>query len=448
MLVQLALIVVLIAGNFFFVAAEFSITRIRPTEVAELEADGVGGARSLRHAVEHIDAYLSACQFGITLCSIGLGLAGEPAVAELLGPVLEPLGGFAGVGSAAISFAVAYALVSVLHVVVGELAPKSLAIARTRPTGLAFAPPMRLFYLATKPIVDLLNWLGNLVLRPFGIPPASEAGHAPHSEDELRQLVRQSRQEGMIDPAEHEFTDNVFTFGDRRAREAMVPGPEVELLTVDQSVAEAIDQVNGANRSHTRFPLCEADGGLDTALGVVHSKDLLGASGRGGEASLRDLARPLCRVPDGVLLDELLESLRRDRQHLAMVVDEHGAAVGIITLEDVLEEIVGEIEDEFDPEPEQPTLHPDGHDVPADGERRDERHPRRVSRGPGSDLCGVWRVLGLPTRRGTAPDFPAGASQAHQQQPMCSRASSCRASRASRCRLSGGGAEPQPGSIG
>ena len=260
MLVQLALIVVLIAGNFFFVAAEFSITRIRPTEVAELEADGVGGARSLRHAIDHIDAYLSACQFGITLCSIGLGLAGEPAVAELLGPVLEPLGGFAGVGSAAISFAIAYALVSVLHVVVGELAPKSLAIARTRPTGLAFAPPMRLFYLATKPIVDLLNWLGNLVLRPFGIPPASEAGHAPHSEDELRQLVRHSRQEGMIDPAEQEFTENVFTFGDKRAREAMVPGPEVELLTIDQSVAEAIDQVNGANRGHTRFPLCEAEG--------------------------------------------------------------------------------------------------------------------------------------------------------------------------------------------
>jgi CBS domain containing-hemolysin-like protein len=154
----------------------------------------------------------------------------------------------------------------------------------------------------------------------------------------------------MIAPAEHEFTDNVFTFGDRRAREAMVPGPDVELLTVDQSVAEAIDQVNGANRSHTRFPLCEADGGLDTALGVLHAKDLLRASGRDGEGSLRDLARPLHRVPDGVLLDELLESLRRDHQHLALVVDEHDAAVGIITLEDVLEEIVGEIEDEFDSE--------------------------------------------------------------------------------------------------
>jgi CBS domain containing-hemolysin-like protein len=160
----------------------------------------------------------------------------------------------------------------------------------------------------------------------------------------------------------------VFTFGDRRAREAMVPGPEVELLTVDQSLAEAIDQVNEGRSSHTRFPLCEADGGLDTALGIVHAKDLLGACGRDGQASLRDLARPLRRVPDGVLLDELLESLRRDRQHLALVVDEHDKAVGIITLEDVLEEIVGEIEDEFDPEPDQPTRHPDGHRAPGDGE--------------------------------------------------------------------------------
>jgi CBS domain containing-hemolysin-like protein len=159
----------------------------------------------------------------------------------------------------------------------------------------------------------------------------------------------------------------VFAFGDRRAREAMVPGPQVELLTVDQSLAEAIDQVNGANRSHTRFPLCEAGGGLDTALGVVHAKDLLRASGQDGEASLRDLARPLHRVRDGVLLDELLESLRHDRQHLALVVDEHDTAVGIITLEDVLEEIVGEIEDEFDSEADE-EVRVGERRVPADGE--------------------------------------------------------------------------------
>jgi CBS domain containing-hemolysin-like protein len=346
MIVQLLLAVLLIAGNFFFVAAEFAVTRTRPTEVAELESQGVRGAAALRHAVDHIDAYLSACQLGITLCSIGLGLAGEPAFAHLLGPVLEPLGRWAGIGAAAVSFAVAYTLLSTLHVVVGELAPKSLAIARTRPTGLALAPPMRLFYVATKPAVDLLNWLGNLVLRPFGIPPAREAGHAPHTEAELRRLVRESRHEGLIDPEEHELADNVFTFGDRRAREAMVPRPRVELLTTDQTVAEAAARV--AEASHTRLPLCEPDGGLDAAVGLVHAKDLLRAAHNDGDGDLRELARPLRRVPDAIMLDELLEDLRRHRQHMAVVVDEHGTAVGVITLEDVLEEIVGDIEDEFD----------------------------------------------------------------------------------------------------
>jgi CBS domain containing-hemolysin-like protein len=358
MIVNVVLAVLLIAGNFFFVAAEFAITRARPTEVAELESRGARGAASLRHAVDHIDAYLSACQLGITLCSIGLGLAGEPAFAHLLGPVLEPLGRWAGVGSAAVSFAVAYALLSTLHVVVGELAPKSLAIARTRPTGLALAPPLRGFYVATKPAVDLLNWLGNLVLRPFGIPPAREAGHAPHTEAELRRLVRESRHEGLIDPEEHEFTDNVLTFGDRRAREAMVARPRVELLTTDQTFEEAI--ARATEGSHTRYPLCEPDGGLDAAVGQVHVKDLLRASREDGGGDLRELARPLRRVPDATMLDDLLEELRREHQHLALVVDEHGTAVGVITLEDVLEEIVGEIQDEFDADGDDQPVRKDG----------------------------------------------------------------------------------------
>jgi CBS domain containing-hemolysin-like protein len=358
MIVHVVLAVLLIAGNFFFVAAEFAVTRARPTEVAELVSRGARGAASLRHAVDHIDAYLSACQLGITLCSIGLGLAGEPAFAHLLGPVLEPLGRWAGVGSAAVSFAVAYALLSTLHVVVGELAPKSLAIARTRPTGLALAPPLRGFYVATKPAVDLLNWLGNLVLRPFGIPPAREAGHAPHTEAELRRLVRESRHEGLIDPEEHEFTENVLTFGDRRAREAMVPRPRVELLTTDQALEEAI--VRATEGSHTRYPLCEPDGGLDAAVGQVHVKDLLRASREDGDGDLRGLARPLRRVPDATMLDDLLEELRREHQHLALVVDEHGTAVGVITLEDVLEEIVGEIQDEFDADGDDQPVREDG----------------------------------------------------------------------------------------
>ena len=186
---------VLVGLNAFFVATEFAITRIRLSQVVELEKQGRPGAKAARHAVEQIDAYLAACQLGITIASIGLGALAEPAFEHLLEPAL---GSVAPGVAAGISFALAFGLVTLLHVVLGELAPKSLAIARTTRTVLLVSPPMRAFYLATKPLVDAFNGLGNLVLKPFGIPPAREVGHAPHTEDELRMLLAQSVREGLI----------------------------------------------------------------------------------------------------------------------------------------------------------------------------------------------------------------------------------------------------------
>lgn len=190
---QIVIAVLLLAGNFFFVAVEFSVTRARPTMVSDLVSRGARGAKSLQYAVQHIDAYLSACQLGITVCSIGLGITAEPVVSHAF-EALFGQGSIWGVSAAAVGFVLSYTLVSTAHVVLGELAPKSLAIARTERTGLLLAPPMRLFYLVTKPVVDTLNRMGNAVLKPFGIPPASEAGHAPHSERELRTLIEQSEQ--------------------------------------------------------------------------------------------------------------------------------------------------------------------------------------------------------------------------------------------------------------
>ncbi|HEU4449867.1 MAG TPA: hemolysin family protein [Gaiellaceae bacterium] len=332
----------LVAANGFFVATEFAIARIRLTQVHELEAAGRPGARPLRHAVENLDAYLAACQLGITISSIALGIVGKPAFEAIFEPVFGPLGDW----SYALSFAFAFGVVTLLHVVLGELAPKSLAIARNTRTALAIALPMRLFYIATRPFVDFFNFLGNLVLKPFGVPPAREVGHAPHSEDELRLLLRQSLQEGLIDADEREFAENVFGFGDRRARQIMVPRPEVDFVTTDQSLREAAAV---ATRSgHTRLPLCEPEGGLDRVVGSVNAKDILRAVMDGGEPDLADLSRPLKRVSESVLVDELLRDLRRDRQHLALVVDEHGTAIGLVSLEDILEEIVGDIADEFD----------------------------------------------------------------------------------------------------
>ncbi len=324
MALDLTITFLLVFANGFFVATEFAITRLRPTQVADFERDGRPGAKSVRHAVEHIDSYLSACQLGITLASIGLGVVGKPVFEELLEPLF---GENAEVASIAVSAALAFGIVTLLHVVVGELAPKSFAIARTARASLFLAPPMRVFYLLTRPVVDLFNAMGNLLLRPFGIPPARDVGHSPHSE------------EGRL-------SENVLLFGDLRAREVMVPRPDVDWVAADDSIGDVARR--SIETGHTRLPLCEADGGLDAAVGVIHAKDLLPALVEPGEPGLRELSRPLIRVSESVLLDELLRDLRREHAHIALVVDEHGTTIGLVTLEDIIEEIVGEIEDEFD----------------------------------------------------------------------------------------------------
>jgi CBS domain containing-hemolysin-like protein len=340
---ELLLAAALVLVNALFVAAEFAVARLRPTQVDDLVRQRRPGARSAQHAVTHIDSYLAACQLGITLASLGLGAVGEPAFHDLLEPVF-------GAGARVIGFGVASAIafltITVLHVVLGELAPKSAAIARTVPIALVLAPPLRVFYLATKPVVDLLNGLGNLVLRPFGIPPASEAGHAPHSEDELRTLLRESREGGLIERDEERVSEAALVFGDRRAREVMTPRAGIDYVTTDQSPRDAAEK---ATRSgHTRLPLCEPDRGLEGTVGFVNAKDLLRVAFGTAPGDLRELARPIARVAESTRLDEVLREMRRDRRHLALVLDEHGTVVGLITLEDILEELVGEIEDEYD----------------------------------------------------------------------------------------------------
>jgi CBS domain containing-hemolysin-like protein len=341
---ELLLALALVIVNAFFVAAEFSIARLRPTQLDDLVRERRPGARSAQHAVTHIDSYLAACQLGITLASLGLGAVGEPAFHDLLEPVFGDSTRIVGFGVAS---AIAFLTITVLHIVLGELAPKSAAIARTVPIALVLAPPLRFFYLATKPLVDLFNGLGNLVLRPFGIPPASEAGHAPHSEDELRTLLRESREGGLIEGEEQRVSEAALVFGDRRAREVMTPRSDIDYVTTDQSPREAAE--TAMHSGHTRLPLSEPEGGLEATVGFINAKDLLRVAFGASADDLRALARPIARVAESTRLDEVLREMRRDRRHLALVLDEHGTVVGLITLEDILEELVGEIEDEFDP---------------------------------------------------------------------------------------------------
>jgi CBS domain containing-hemolysin-like protein len=354
MAAELVIALALVAANGFFVASEFAIARLRPTQVAEFVRNGRPGARSAQHAVDHIDAYLSACQLGITLASLGLGAVGEPAFHDLLEPVLGDSAQIVGFGLAS---AIAFLIITVLHVVLGELAPKSAAIARTGPLALALAPPMRAFYLATKPFVDAFNALGNLVLKPFGIPPASEAGHAPHSEAELRELLRESRESGLIEREEQQLSEAALVFGDRRAREVMTPRSNIDYAHTDDDPHEIAQTAMAGG--HTRLPLCEPGEGLEDTIGFIHTKDLLRIAFGQADADVRRLARPLARVAESTRVDEVLREMRRDRRHLALVLDEHGTVVGLVTLEDILEEIVGEIEDEFDPRARE-LIRPDG----------------------------------------------------------------------------------------
>jgi CBS domain containing-hemolysin-like protein len=355
MALDLGIALLLVAANGFFVATEFSIARLRPTQVADYMRDGKPGARSAKHAVEHIDAYLAACQLGITLASLGLGAIGKPAFRDLLEPVLGDAAEVAGFGVASVA---AFGVITVLHVVLGELSPKSAAIARTGPVALVVAPPMRAFYLATRPLVDLFNGMGNLLLRPFGLPPAAEAGHAPHSEDELRSLLRQSGEQGLIEADEQRLSEAALVFGDLRAREVMRPRPDIDFVTTDASPRDAARLAMQTGR--TRLPLCEPDGGLDAALGVVNAKDLLPAAFGDGDPELRAIARPLARVSESTRVDEALREMRGQRRHISLVLDEHGTVIGLLTLEDILEELVGEIEDEFDVAEQQLVRREDG----------------------------------------------------------------------------------------
>src|SRR5215217_3893224 len=265
--VNIALAFVLVGANGFFVATEFAVARLRPGQVAKWARDGRPGAKSVVHAVDHIDAYLAACQLGITISSLGLGALGEPAFHHLLEPIFGEAATVAGIGVAS---AISFGIITLLHVVVGELAPKSLAIARTQPIALFVAPVMRVFYMATKPVVDLFNGMGNLLLKPFGVPPAREAGHAPVSEDELRSLVRESAAGGEIQEEEQRFTENVLTFGDRRVREVMMPRSRVVFVTADASYDDAVKVIRESGL--TRLPLVGADGGHEAPRGVRHVK--------------------------------------------------------------------------------------------------------------------------------------------------------------------------------
>ncbi|MGE3800011.1 MAG: hemolysin family protein [Candidatus Kapaibacterium sp.] len=339
--------IVLVLANGFFVAAEFAIVKVRASQIELRVLTGSKTAKMSHTLITHLDAYLSATQLGITLASLGLGWVGEPIVSKLIVGLLRMFGYTGGEELAhAIALPVAFVVITVLHIVLGELAPKSLAIQRPEQTTLAIAYPLRFFYILLRPFIVVLNGLANWLLRFAGIQPAGAHEHA-HSNEEIRLLLEQSREGGTIEDAEHELLENVFEFRDKIVKEVMVPRTEIVALDASEPADELAKTI--IEDGYTRMPVYNDS--LDEVIGFVYSKDLITLKEHSDLIILEDLLRPVYFVPETKPIADLLREFQRRKIHLAIVVDEFGGTAGIVTLEDILEELVGEIQDEYDDEP-------------------------------------------------------------------------------------------------
>jgi CBS domain containing-hemolysin-like protein len=341
---QLAGALLLALLNGFFVAAEFALVKVRVTRIDELAKTGHKAAQLARKEIDSLNVYLAASQLGITLASLGLGWVGENLAERLIHSV-QPSIHLAGVSQNAVRLslaALAFTLVTFLHVVIGEQAPKTAAIQRADRISLLVAYPLYLFYRVFSVPIRILNGAAYLFMRAVGLRPTDE-GERAHSEEELRMILTASQQNGVLKDSELDLVQHVFAFADKRARDVMIPRVDMAYLSTTWPIERVLSVVN--EQGYTRFPLC--DGDADHVLGMVHVKDLLSLSGQ-ESPDLRAIARELLMVPETKPIDLLLREFQVRKKHMAVVLDEFGGTAGLVTLEDVLEEIVGEIEDEFE----------------------------------------------------------------------------------------------------
>lgn len=341
---SLLLVILLVLANGFFVASEFALVGVRRSRVATLAAAGNKNAQRLLRLIDHLNAYISATQLGITLSSLALGWIGEPAIAHLLEAPLK--GRVSETVMHTIAFTIAFSIITFLHIVLGELAPKTLALERAEKTALAIALPMELFYTIFQWPIRLLDWAGTRTVRLFGLRPSGE--HASiYTADELRQLIDISHSSGHLEAEEKKLINRVFDFADTEVREAMIPRTSVSALPLSTTLDEAKQAFRTVG--YSRMPVYRER--LDDVIGIVFRRDLEAyLENPNLPFNLKELLHPPSFIPDTARLGAVLKRMKATRTHLACVVDEHGGIEGIITLEDILEEIVGEINDEFDEE--------------------------------------------------------------------------------------------------
>jgi len=349
----LLLALLFIIANGFFVAAEFAIIKVRPTQLAEMAAEGSSRARMARRIIKKLDSYLSATQLGVTLASLALGWVGEPAFAALIQPRLAFLGVYSVAVAHTIAASIAFVVISSLHIIMGELGPKYLAIDKTLGTALWSAHLLRAFYVLMFPIIWMLNHTTNRILRIVGIRPASDT-EMVHSQEELRLILAHSEKAGILSEENREIIEGVFQFSKRTARQIMVPRTDVSVLSTLKSIEENLEIIRTTR--HTRYPLC--DGTLDQTIGLIHVKDLFLAQLRGPGRTMMELKRDVLFVPENSTVDALLSQFIEHKTHMACVLDEYGGASGIVSLENITEELFGQIQDEFDRE--RPEIEPLG----------------------------------------------------------------------------------------
>jgi CBS domain containing-hemolysin-like protein len=354
---RLAAVRALVLANGFFVAAEFAIVTVRKTRIDQLIAEGVRRAAGVRDAITEPDRFIAATQVGITMTSLGLGWLGEPAVARTIDPLVAYLPGQWGqAGLHSISFGISFAIITSLHVVCGELAPKTIALQQPEKTALLVTGPTRLFMRALWPFIALLNGLGARVVRLLGLRPPS--GHSMvHSEEELKMLVTASQEAGVLEEDEEQMLHRVFGFGDLTAGHVMVPRTEMNGIRADATLAQLIDQVS--RQPHAWLPVLGK--GMDDILGFLHVEDVFPALRQPPEAfRVTDYLREAVTVPETLKADEVLEEMKRRGIRHAVVIDEYGGTAGLVTFEGLMERIVGEVGSEFSAGRSRISVLPDG----------------------------------------------------------------------------------------
>jgi CBS domain containing-hemolysin-like protein len=333
---------VLVLLNGFFVAAEFALVKVRSTRIAQIMTNR--GKRA-QLVLQNLDAYLSATQLGITLASLGLGWVGEPTLAKILEPIFHYFD-FPSWLNHTISFVIAFSIITFLHIVLGEMAPKSLAIRRSESTTLWTVTPLHWFYVLFKPFIVALNGSANQILKWAGIGLQDDHQQV-HTEEEIRMVIKESHRSGIIDKAELTLFDNVFEFADRVVREIMVP--RVRIVGLDTNESPEIHLETMLNTKLTRFPVY--DGDKDQIIGIILLRDFFEAMVKEKKnVSIQSLMRPVHFIPETIEVKDAFMQMQKDKSHMAIVVDEYGGISGLVTTEDIIEEIFGEIQDEYDNE--------------------------------------------------------------------------------------------------